>query len=73
MKNKALITSSDTIENKIFVVRGHRIMFDFDLARLYEVEKRALKQSVKRNLSRFPEDFMFQLSKVEWGRGCHKL
>ena len=41
-------------------------MLDFDLATLYEVETRALKQSVKRNLIRFPEDFMFQLTKNEW-------
>lgn len=67
MTGKALITiESDAIENKIFVVRGHRVMFDFDLARLYEVETRTLKQSVKRNVNRFPEDFMLQLSKEEW-------
>ena len=63
MKNQAVTAASDAIENKIFAVRGHRIMFDFDLANLYEVETRVLKQSVRRNLGRFPEDFMFQLSK----------
>ena len=41
-------------------------MLDFDLAELYEVENRALKQSVKRNIDRFPTDFMFQLTKAEW-------
>ena len=41
-------------------------MLDFDLAEMYEVENRALKQAVKRNMDRFPSDFMFQLSKKEW-------
>ena len=54
------------IENKIYEVRGQKIMLDFDLAELYEVENRALKQAVKRNLDRFPSDFMFQLTKTEW-------
>lgn len=51
---------------KIYEIRQQKVMFDFDLAELYEVENRALKQTVKRNLDRFPNDFMFQLSKVEW-------
>ena len=51
------------IQNKIFEVRGCRIMFDFHLAELYQVETRALKQAVKRNQSRFPSDFAFQLTK----------
>ena len=50
------------IQKKIFEVRGQKVMLDFDLAILYEVETRALKQSVKRNIKRFPEDFMFQLN-----------
>jgi len=54
------------IENKIYEVRGQKIMLDFDLAEMYEVENRALKQAVKRNLDRFPSDFMFQLTKTEW-------
>ncbi len=54
------------IQNKIFQIRGHRVMLDFQLAELYEVEARILNQSVKRNISRFPPDFMFQLSKSEW-------
>lgn len=76
MKSTVLITTPDAIESKIFVVRGYRIMFDFDLANLYEVETRVLKQSVRRNLGRFPEDFMFQLSKEEWKEvvtNCDKL
>jgi len=54
------------IQNKIYVIRGERIMLDFDLAEMYEVETRVLKQAVRRNLDRFPQDFMFQLSKPEW-------
>lgn len=54
------------IQNKILQIRGHRVMLDFDLAKLYEVETRILNQTLKRNLSRFPEDFMFQLSRSEW-------
>ena len=54
------------IQNKIFEIRGCRVMLDFHLAELYQVETRALKQAVKRNLSRFPDDFAFQLTKDEW-------
>jgi hypothetical protein len=54
------------IQNKIFEIRGQRVILDFDLAELYEVETRALKQAVKRNMSRFPNDFMFELTKNEW-------
>lgn len=54
------------IQNKIFEIRGQRVILDFDLAELYEVENRALKQAVKRNQERFPNDFMFVLTKNEW-------
>ncbi len=50
------------IQSKIHTQRGQRVILDFDLAELYEVETRALNQSVKRNARRFPEDFMFQLT-----------
>ena len=53
------------IQNKIFEVRGCRVMLDYHLAELYQVETRALKQAVKRNIERFPGDFMFVLSKEE--------
>jgi hypothetical protein len=53
------------IQNKIFEIRGCRVMTDFHLAELYQVETRTLKQAVKRNIERFPEDFMFSLSKSE--------
>lgn len=55
-----------SIQTKIYEVRGQKIMLDFDLAEMYEVENRALKQAVKRNTDRFPNDFMFQLTKTEW-------
>lgn len=54
------------IQNKIYEIRGQRVMLDFDLAGLYHVETRTLNQVVKRNLRRFPADFMFQLSKSEF-------
>lgn len=55
------------IQNKIFILRGFRVMLDFQLANLYEVETRMLNQAVKRNIKRFPHDFMIQLSVEEWG------
>jgi hypothetical protein len=54
------------IQNKIYEVRGHKIMLDFDLALLYETETKYLKRAVKANIRRFPKDFMFELSKPEW-------
>ncbi len=54
------------IKSKIFEIRGFNVMLDFDLSNMYKVENRALKQAVKRNIDRFPEDFMFQLTKPEW-------
>lgn len=55
----------EVIQNKIYEVRGVRVMLDFDLAILYGIETRALKQAVKRNINRFPNDFMFVLTKSE--------
>jgi hypothetical protein len=54
------------IQNKIYQVRGVRVMLDFDLAELYQVETRVLNQAVKRNLKSFPSDFMFQLTAEEY-------
>jgi len=54
------------IQNKIYEIRGQRVMLDFDLADLYDVETRVLNQAVKRNSRRFPADFMIQLSKSEF-------
>lgn len=53
------------IQNRIYEIRGLKVMLDYDLAELYEVETRALNQAVKRNMKRFPIDFMFQLNKEE--------
>ena len=55
------------IQNLIYVIRGQRVMLDFDLAKIYQVETKALNQAVKRNYRRFEgEEFMFQLTKGEW-------
>jgi hypothetical protein len=54
-------------ERRILLIRKQKVMLDFDLAELYGVETRALKQAVRRNLDRFPEDFMFELSEAEAG------
>lgn len=56
----------EIIENKIFIIRGHKVMLDRDLAQLYEVETKDLNRAVKRNIERFPEKFMFQLTDEEW-------
>jgi hypothetical protein len=55
-----------SIQNRIYKIRGLRVMLDYDLAQLYEVLTKALNQAVKRNVSRFPEDFMFRLTREEW-------
>ena len=55
-----------TIQDKIYEVNGIKVMLDFDLAELYEVETRVLNQAIKRNIDSFPEDFMFRLTKEEW-------
>ena len=54
------------IQNRIFEIRGVRVILDFDLAALYEVPTKALNQAVKRNKLRFPEDFMFRITQNEW-------
>lgn len=56
----------ELIQSKIYEIRGQKVMLDFDLATLYQVETRVLNQAVKRNIDRFPTDFMFQLSPNEW-------
>ena len=54
------------IENRIFTIRGLKVMLDRDLAELYGVPVKVLNQAVKRNIDKFPEDFMFRLTKEEW-------
>ena len=64
------------IEGMIFVIRGKKVMIDRDLARLYEVETKNLNRQVRRNIERFPEEFMFQLTaheKNELVTNCHRF
>ncbi len=54
------------VQNLIYEIRGQKVMLDFDLTRLYQVETKVLNQAVRRNIKRFPEDFMFQLDNKEF-------
>jgi hypothetical protein len=66
-KNKAAaLVSIDHITRSVFILRGHKVLLDTDLATLYGVTTKVLVQAVKRNLERFPEDFMLQLTSKEW-------
>jgi len=65
MENSIVIPTQDLIQ-QIFYLRGKKVMFDYDLATLYDMETRVLKQQVRRNLDRFPDDFMFELTRNEW-------
>lgn len=56
----------EIIQNKIYEIRGMRVMLDFDLAELYIIETKRLKEAVRRNINRFPKDFMFELTQEEW-------
>ena len=62
---RSLPLSPQLIERRIFLVRGHKVMLDSELAELYEVETRILNRAVRRNLDRFPDDFMFELTAEE--------
>jgi len=64
--DKKVVLIETDIQDKIYLVRGQSVMLDSDLAELYSVETRVLNQAVNRNLYRFPEDFMFQLTVGEW-------
>ena len=67
MKSKQITSYSEgEIVNKIHIIRGQKIMLDKDLADMYDVEVKRLNEAVRRNNTRFPDDFMFQLSVVEW-------
>ena len=63
--NRRPPVSVEMIERRIYLIRGTKVMLDSDLADLYQVETKALNRAVRRNLDRFPEDFMFQLARVE--------
>ena len=58
--------NSEIIHNKIYEIRGHKVMLDYEIAEMYEVETKRINEQVKRNIERFPEDFMFQLTENEW-------
>ena len=62
----AALIPSERITKAILVIRGHKVLLDVDLATLYEVDTKTLVRAVKRNIERFPEDFMFQLSAEEF-------
>jgi len=64
-KQSLSIISEDILLNKIYEIRGHKVMLDSDLAELYGVETKVFNQSICRNIERFPEDFMFQLTESE--------
>ena len=64
--NNKFMDSLEPIKRKIYEIRGQRVMLDRDLAELYQVTTGNLNKSVKRNIRRFPLDFMFQLTKEEW-------
>ncbi|MBK8291466.1 MAG: ORF6N domain-containing protein [Flammeovirgaceae bacterium] len=66
MKELSVVTTSDFIATKILFLRDEKVLLDADLALLYGVETKRLKEAVKRNSERFPDDFMFQLTKDEW-------
>jgi phage regulator Rha-like protein len=57
-----IVVQQEVIEGKIYIIRGHKVMLDSDLAELYRVETKVLLQAIKRNIDRFPADFMFQLN-----------
>ena len=63
---KDIIITNEIISNKIYLIRDQKVMLDRDLAELYQVETKRLKESVKRNIERFPEDFMFELTQNEF-------
>lgn len=73
MENKNDITGLVDIERRIFIIRDQKVMLDFHLARLYGVLTKRLNEQVKRNLGRFPSDFMFQLTKEEVVAICDHL
>jgi hypothetical protein len=64
-KSKEVGIPDEIVVNKIFLIRGHKVMLDMDPAELYGVETKQLKRSVRRNIDRFPDDFMFELTKEE--------
>ena len=65
-ENELIIINEENIKDMIYEIRGQKVMLDFDLARIYGYETKAFNQQIKRNIDKFPEDFMFVLSDDEW-------
>ena len=65
MQNEIIIHNAKDLKDRIYSIRNMTVMFDFDLANIYGYDVRTMNQQVKRNINRFPEDFMFQITKVE--------
>ncbi len=64
--DKKIVVKESLVISKIYMIRGHKVMLDEDLAEMYGTETRSLNQQIKRNADRFPEDFMFQLTSDEY-------
>jgi phage regulator Rha-like protein len=64
-ENKDIMVPDEVIMSRIYLIRGQKVMLDMDLAELYGIETKQLKRAVRRNIARFPPDFMFELSQVE--------
>lgn len=65
MGEKTELMTVDNIRNRVYIIRGQQVMLDYDLADIYGYEVKRLNEQVKRNVARFPDDFMFQLTKEE--------
>lgn len=68
IENTEIAIADESVMNQIYAIRGQKVMLDRDLASLYGVETRILKQAVRRNIDRFPEDFMFEMTNEEFGQ-----
>lgn len=66
MQKADIMFTEDTVINKIYTIRGQKVMLDRDLATLYQIETKRLKEAVRRNIARFPDDFMFELNDIEF-------
>ena len=64
-KESALVVPDEIVMNKIYIIRNHKVMFDRDLAELYGIKSIRLREQVKRNITKFPQHFMFQLTEIE--------
>ena len=72
MEENTELMTADNIRNRVYTIRGQQVMLDYDLADIYGYEVKRLNEQVKRNIARFPEDFMFQLEKEEIPEDCLK-